>query len=255
LFLKDYNKKITMRKCALVTGGSRGIGRAIAIQLAKDHSYHIIVNYSSNETAVNETVEIITEAGGSAETLQFKVQNYAEVLGKLSTWKDNNPEDSIELLVNNAGITKDNLLLWMGEDDWNDVVDISLKGFYNVTNIVLQDMIRLRNGRIINIASISGLKGNSGQTNYSAAKGGLIAATKSLAQEVARRGITVNAIAPGFIHSDMTKDLPEKELKKFIPLRRFGKAEEIAHLVSFISSDKAAYITGEVININGGIYS
>jgi 3-oxoacyl-[acyl-carrier protein] reductase len=244
-----------MKKCALVTGGSRGIGRAIAIQLAKDHSYHIIVNYSSNETAANETVAIIAEAGGSAVALQFKVQNHTEVLSKLSTWKDNNPEASIEVLVNNAGITKDNLLLWMEEDDWNDVVDISLRGFYNVTNIVLQDMIKLRKGRIVNIASISGLKGNSGQTNYSAAKGGLIAATKSLAQEVARRGITVNAIAPGFIHSDMTKDLPEKELKKFIPLRRFGKAEEIAHLVSFISSDKAAYITGEVININGGIYS
>lgn len=244
-----------MKKCALVTGGSRGIGRAIAIQLAKDHSYHIIVNYSSNETAANETVAIIAEAGGSAIALQFKVQNHTEVLSKLSTWKDNNPEASIEVLVNNAGITKDNLLLWMEEDDWNDVVDISLRGFYNVTNIVLQDMIKLRKGRIVNIASISGLKGNSGQTNYSAAKGGLIAATKSLAQEVARRSITVNAIAPGFIHSDMTKDLPEKELKKFIPLRRFGKAEEIAHLVSFISSDKAAYITGEVININGGIYS
>ena len=132
-----------MKKCALVTGGSRGIGRAIAIQLAKDHSYHIIVNYSSNETAANETVAIIAEAGGSAVALQFKVQNHTEVLSKLSTWKDNNPEASIEVLVNNAGITKDNLLLWMEEDDWNDVVDISLRGFYNVTNIVLQDMIKL----------------------------------------------------------------------------------------------------------------
>ena len=244
-----------MRKCALITGASRGIGKAIAIQLAKDHSYHILINYSTNTVAANATKDQIITEGGSAEVIQFNVQNKLEVSNKLMKWKENNPEDSIEVLVNNAGITKDNLLLWMSDSEWEDVVDVSLKGFYYVTNIILQDMIKLRKGRIINIASISGLKGNSGQTNYSAAKGGLIAASKSLSQEVARRGITVNAIAPGFIHSDMTKDLPEKEIKKFIPLRRFGTAEEVAHLVSFIASDKAAYITGEVININGGIYS
>jgi len=244
-----------MRKCALITGASRGIGKAIAIQLANDHSYHILINYLSSTVAANETKDLIIDQGGSAEVIQFNVQIKEEVTDKLIQWKENNPEDSIEVLVNNAGITKDNLLLWMSDNEWQDVVDVSLKGFYYVTNIILQDMIKLRKGRIVNIASISGLKGNSGQTNYSAAKGGLIAASKSLSQEVARRGITVNAIAPGFIHSDMTKDLPEKELKKFIPLRRFGTAEEVAHLVSFISSDKAAYITGEVININGGIYS
>jgi 3-oxoacyl-[acyl-carrier protein] reductase len=244
-----------MRKCALITGASRGIGKAIAIQLAKDHSYHILINYSANTNAANTTKDQIITEGGSAEVIQFNVQDKLEASNKLMKWKENNPEDIIEVLVNNAGITKDNLLLWMNDEEWGDVVDISLKGFYNVTNTILQDMIKLRKGRIINIASISGLKGNSGQTNYSAAKGGLIAASKSLSQEVARRGITVNAIAPGFIHSDMTKDLPEKELKKFIPLRRFGTAEEVAHLVSFIASDKAAYITGEVININGGIYS
>jgi len=244
-----------MRKCALITGASRGIGKAIAIQLAKDHSYHILINYSTNTVAANETKDQIIMEGGSSEVIQFNVQDKLEVSNKLMKWKENNPNDIIEVLVNNAGITKDNLLLWMNDEEWGDVVDVSLKGFYNVTNTILQDMIRLRKGRIINIASISGLKGNSGQTNYSAAKGGLIAASKSLSQEVARRGITVNAIAPGFIHSDMTKDLPEKELKKFIPLRRFGTAEEVAHLVSFIASDKAAYITGEVININGGIYS
>ena len=244
-----------MKKCALITGASRGIGKAIAIQLAKDHSYHILINYSTNTVAANATKNQIITEGGSAEIIQFNVQNKLEVSNKLMKWKENNPEDIIEVLVNNAGITKDNLLLWMNDKEWGSVVDISLKGFYNVTNTILQDMIKLRKGRVINIASISGLKGNSGQTNYSAAKGGLIAASKSLSQEVARRGITVNAIAPGFIHSDMTKDLPEKELKKFIPLRRFGTAEEVAHLVSFIASDKAAYITGEVININGGIYS
>ena len=244
-----------MKKCALITGASRGIGKAIAIQLAKDHSYHILINYSINTVAANATKNQIIKEGGSAEIIQFNVQNKLEVSNKLMKWKENNPEDIIEVLVNNAGITKDNLLLWMNDEEWGNVVDISLKGFYNVTNTILQDMIKLRKGRIINIASISGLKGNSGQTNYSAAKGGLIAASKSLSQELARRGITVNAIAPGFIHSDMTKDLPEKELKKFIPLRRFGRAEEVAHLVSFVASDKAAYITGEVININGGIYS
>ena len=173
----------------------------------------------------------------------------------LSKWKDHNTSDEIIVLVNNAGITKDNLLLWMDEKDWSDVIDISLKGFYNVTKTILNHMKKLKYGRIINIASVSGLKGNAGQTNYSAAKGGLIAASKSLSQEVARRGITVNTIAPGFIHSDMTKELDEKDYKKFIPLRRFGKAQEVAHLVSFIASDKASYITGEVININGGIYS
>ena len=244
-----------MRKCALITGASRGIGKAIAIQLAKDHSYHILINYSANTVAANETKDQIIMEGGSSEVIQFNVQDKLEVSNKLMKWKENNPEDIIEVLVNNAGITKDNLLLWMNDEEWGSVLDVSLKGFYNVTNTILQDMIKLRKGRVINIASISGLKGNSGQTNYSAAKGGLIAASKSLSQELARRGITVNAIAPGFIHSDMTKDLPEKELKKFIPLRRFGTAEEVAHLVSFIASDKAAYITGEVININGGIYS
>ena len=244
-----------MRKCALVTGASRGIGKAIAIQLSKDHSYHILINYSNNTDAAVSTKDEIIEAGGSAELIQFNVQEKENVSDCLREWKENNPDDRIEVLVNNAGVTKDNLLLWMQEDEWDDVVDVSLKGFYNVTNWVLQEMIKLRSGRIINITSISGLKGNSGQTNYSAAKGGLIAASKSLSQEVARRGITVNAVAPGFIHSDMTKHLPEKELKKFIPLRRFGSTEEVAHLVSFIASDKAAYITGEVININGGIYS
>ena len=244
-----------MRKCALITGASRGIGKAIAIQLAKDHSYHILINYSTNTVAANATKNQIIMEGGSGEVMQFNVQDKLEVSNKLMKWKENNPADIIEVLVNNAGITKDNLLLWMNDEEWGSVLDVSLKGFYNVTNTILQDMIKLRKGRVINIASISGLKGNSGQTNYSAAKGGLIAASKSLSQELARRGITVNAIAPGFIHSDMTKDLPEKELKKSIPLRRFGTAEEVAHLVSFIASDKAAYITGEVININGGIYS
>jgi len=244
-----------MRKCALITGASRGIGKAIAIQLAKDHSYHILINYSSNTVEANITKDQIIRDGGTAEIIQFNVQIKEEVTKQLNIWRNNNKDTIIEVLVNNAGITQDNLLLWMSDKEWEEVLDISLKGFYNVTNSILQDMIKLKKGRIINVASISGLKGNAGQTNYSAAKGGLIAASKSLSQEVARRGITVNAIAPGFIYTDMTKDLPEKELKRLIPLRRFGKAEEVAYLASFLISDKASYITGEVININGGIYS
>jgi 3-oxoacyl-[acyl-carrier protein] reductase len=157
--------------------------------------------------------------------------------------------------VNNAGITRDGLFMWMPEKDWDDVLNISVKGLYNVTQNAIQQMLRKRSGRIINIASVSGMKGVAGQTNYSAAKGAIIAATKSLSQEVAKRKITVNAVAPGFITSDMTKDLNEDELKQMIPMNRFGKADEVAHLVSFLASDKAAYITGEVININGGIYS
>tara|TARA_B100001250_G_scaffold299434_2_gene261038 strand:- start:1931 stop:2665 length:735 start_codon:yes stop_codon:yes gene_type:complete len=244
-----------MKKCALITGASRGIGKAIAIQLAKDHSLHILINYSTNIDAAISVKEYIESEGGSAEVIQFNVQEYLEVLNKLKEWKENNPNDLIEVLVNNAGITRDNLLLWMSKEDWQSVVDVSLKGFFNVTNYILQDMIKLKKGRVINISSISGLKGNAGQTNYAAAKGGLIAASKSLSYEIARRGITVNVIAPGFISSDMTKDLPEKEIKKMIPTRRFGKTEEVAHLASFLASDKASYITGEVININGGIYS
>jgi 3-oxoacyl-[acyl-carrier protein] reductase len=167
----------------------------------------------------------------------------------------NNPDMFIEVLVNNAGITRDNLFPWVTEEDWDDVINTSLKGMFNCTQMLIQKMLRNRSGRIINIASLSGLKGVPGQTNYSAAKGALIAATKALSQEVAKRNITVNAIAPGFIVSDMTKDLDEAELKKMVPANRFGSAEEVAHLASFLASNKAAYITGETININGGVYS
>lgn len=241
--------------CALVTGASRGLGRAIAIQLAKDHGLFILVNYSSNESAAEETLAEIKENGGDGEILQFNVQTKTEVDEALNGWKEKNSEKFISVLVNNAGITRDGLFMWMPEKDWDDVLNTSTKGLFNVTQNVIQQMLRKRTGRIINIASVSGLKGVAGQTNYSAAKGAMIACTKALAQEVAKRKITVNAVAPGFITSDMTKDLNEDELKQMIPMNRFGKAEEVAHLVSFLASDKASYITGEVININGGIYS
>lgn len=242
-------------KCALVTGSSRGIGKAIAIQLAKDLNLHILINFSSNKTAAEETLKQIEANGGSGELLQFNVEDSSAVQETISKWQEENAESHVEVLVNNAGITRDNLFPWVSEKDWDDVINISVKGMYNCTQSVIKKMLRNRSGRIINIASLSGLKGVPGQTNYSAAKGAMIASTKALSQEIAKRKITVNAVAPGFISSDMTNDLNEEELKRMVPANRFGQAEEVAHLVSFLASEKASYITGEVININGGIYA
>jgi len=242
-------------KCALITGASRGIGKAIAIQLAKDHQLHILINFSSNVAAAEDTLAQIEGNGGTAELLQFKVQDSVAATGAIEKWQADNPDKHIEVLVNNAGITKDNLFPMLSESDWDQVLDVSVKGMYNCTQAVIRKMLRNRSGRIINVASLSGLKGVPGQTNYSAAKGAMIASTKALSQEVAKRKITVNAIAPGFINSDMTSDLDQDMLKKMVPANRFGEAEEVAHLASFLASDKAGYITGEVVNINGGIYS
>lgn len=242
-------------KVALVTGGSRGIGKAICIQLAKDENYHVLINYNGNKKEALDTLKKIQNVGGSGKIMQFDVTDHNEVQEKLNTWQENNKDSIIEVIVNNAGITKDKLFTWMKQDDWNDVINISLNGFFNVTNHLIKNMLSQKYGRIINIVSVSGLQGNIGQTNYSAAKGALIAATKSLAKETARRNITVNAVAPGFINTDMTKDINEKEFKRMIPAKRFGEPEEVAHVVSFLASKKSGYITGEVININGGIYS
>ena len=241
--------------CALVTGASRGLGKAIALQLAADHKLHILINYASNKQAAEETLTTIKNSGGSGELLPFNVQDHETVNAALDRWNKENEDKFISVLVNNAGITRDGLLMWMPEKDWDDVLNISLKGFYNVTRYVVNPMLRKRAGRIVNIVSLSGLKGNAGQTNYAAAKGAIVAATKSLAFEVAKRKITVNAVAPGFIRSDMTEGLNEKELSKLVPMERFGTPEEVAHVVSFLTSDKATYITGEIINVNGGIYS
>lgn len=243
------------QRCALVTGASRGIGREIAIKLATELNYNVLVNYQSNRQAAADTQARISALGGHSELLQFDVSDAQAVETALSDWKSAHPDCIIEVLVNNAGITRDGLLLWMSPTDWSDVLDTSLNGFYHVTTSILQDLVRHRYGRIINVASVSGVKGTAGQVNYSAAKAGLIGATKALAQEVAKRNITVNAIAPGFIETDMTGDLDTEALKKLVPLNRFGTAEEVADLVCFLASKKASYITGEVININGGIYS
>jgi 3-oxoacyl-[acyl-carrier protein] reductase len=244
-------------KYALVTGGSRGIGREICKAIAADHGCHVLVNYAGNTAAADETVKMITDAGGTAEAIQFRVENKAEVEGKLTEWQEKNEGALIEIIVNNAGITKDGLFAMMEDEHWDKVVDVSLKGFYNVTRFLVPKLLRNRWGRIVNVASLSGMKGNPGQVNYSAAKGGMIAASKALGQEIAKRNITVNAIAPGFINTDMTKDLPidTEMIKKFVPANRFGEPEEVADLVSFLVSEKASYITGEVININGGLYS
>ena len=242
-------------KYALITGGSRGIGRAICIQLAKDLDYGLLINYNGNKEAAQQTLNEVEALGGKGEIMQFDVTNAEAVNNALGAWYSENKEAVIEVIVNNAGITKDGLFMWMNQDDWNSVINTSLNGFYNVTNALIQKLLVNKYGRVINMVSVSGLKGTPGQVNYSAAKGAVIGATKALAQEVAKRNITVNAVAPGFINSDMTAELDQKELKKMVPANRFGEAEEVAHLVSFLASNKASYITGEVININGGIYS
>jgi 3-oxoacyl-[acyl-carrier protein] reductase len=241
--------------CALITGGSKGIGKAIAIQLAKDHNLHILVNYSTDNGSAEETRDNICREGGSCELLKFDVQDKSKVDEAILGWQEKNPEKFVSVLVNNAGVPKDGLFMWMPEADWDKVIGISLKGMYNVTQAVIKPMLHKRKGRIINIVSLSGLKGIPGQTNYSAAKAGMIGATKALAQEVAKRNVTVNAIAPGFVNTGMTANMDIEKYHQLIPMGRSGEPEEIAHLVSFIASDKASYITGEVININGGIYS
>lgn len=237
-------------KYALVTGGSRGIGRAVCERLAQE-GYHVIINYASNETEARRTLDLI---GGQGELLPFDVSNSQQTRQALNLWQQHT-DGYIEVVVNNAGIRRDQVMALMPEDDWHRVLDISLSGFFNVTQPLLPAMQLHRYGRIVSMASVSGLKGLPGQTNYSAAKGGIIAATKALAQEVARRGITVNAVAPGFIKTDMTEGLDEATLRKSIPAQRFGTPEEVAHLVAFLASPHAGYITGEVISINGGLYT
>lgn len=241
-------------KYALVTGGSRGIGRAISCRLAQE-GFSVIINYLSNKEAAIETLEMIKDAGGEAELLPFDVSDATDINSALEDWSSRHQDEYISILINNAGIRSDNLMVFMEDNQWNSVLNTTLNGFFYTTRYLLKNMITHRGGRIINIASLSGIKGLPGQTNYSAAKAALIGATKSLAQEVAPRKITVNAVAPGFIETDMTKDLNQAELKKLVPAGRFGKPEEVADLVAFLASDKSAYITGEVISINGGLYT
>lgn len=243
-----------MNNYALVTGGSRGIGRAVCQKLAQ-MGYHIVINYAFNTEEAERTLQLVREAGSDGELLPFDVSSGALARQMLDDWQQRHPGEYISVLVNNAGIRHDSMLALMTSDAWSRVVSTTLGGFYNVTQLLLPQMQRRHHGRIVNMASVSGLKGLAGQTNYSAAKGGIIAATKALALEVARRGITVNAVAPGFIHTDMTEGLDEAALCQQIPAGRFGTPEEVADLVGFLVSDRAGYITGQVVSINGGLYT
>ena len=241
-----------MKKYALVTGGSRGIGQAISIQLAS-MGYHVLINYKSNTEEANKTLNRIIENGGEGQLLQFDLENANEINSALSTWMEQNPEEYIEVLVNNAGIRKDNLFFWMTDDEWNQVINTNMNSVFYITRFLIKYMLNKKYGRIINIVSLSGISGRPGQANYSAAKAGIIGLTKSLSLEAAKKNVTVNAIAPGFIETDMTKNLNQDELKKMIPMGRFGKADEVADLAGFLASEKASYITGQVISIGGGL--
>ena len=241
-------------KFALVTGGSRGIGRAICVTMA-EMGYNVLINYKSNEEEANNTLALVKEKGVDGEILQFDVSDKQAIMSKLGGWMESNTDKVIEVLVNNAGIREDGLMMWMKDEQWDNVIKTNLDGFFYVTRLVVNSMLQKKYGRIINIVSLSGLKGLPGQTNYSAAKAGVIGATKALAQEIGRKGITVNAVAPGFIKTDMTEGLNEAELKNMVPLKRFGLPEEVAHTVGFLATAGAAYITGEVISVNGGLYS
>ncbi len=239
-------------KYALVTGGSRGIGRQCCLKLAS-MGCNILINYVSNSEAAQKVKSEVEGLGVKCELLQFDVADAEQVRTVLGAWIEANKESLIEVLVNNAGIRKDNLMFWMSDEEWHSVVDTSLDGAFYVTGMVVKEMMAAKRGRVINMVSLSGIKGIAGQVNYSAAKAGVIGFTKALAQECAKKKVTVNAVAPGFIETDMTEGLDQDMLKRTVPMGRFGRAEEVADLVGFLASESASYITGEVISINGGL--
>ncbi|MBS1916140.1 MAG: 3-oxoacyl-ACP reductase FabG [Bacteroidetes bacterium] len=241
-------------KCALVTGGSRGIGRAVCVKMA-EMGYYVLVNYKSNAAEAEKTLQLIKDKNGNGELMHFDVSSKEKIQEVLGKWIEENPNNNIDVLVNNAGIKDDGLMIFMKDEQWENVIKTNLDGFFYITRLVVNGMLQRKYGRIINVVSLSGLKGLPGQVNYSAAKAGIIGATKALAQEVGRKGITVNAVAPGFIKTDMTEGLNEKELQNLIPVRRFGTSEEVAHAVGFLASAEAGYITGHVLSVNGGLYS
>ncbi|MBU3217566.1 3-oxoacyl-[acyl-carrier-protein] reductase [Clostridium estertheticum] len=253
--MKDVKERELMLKgkTAVVTGASRGIGRAIALKLAKDGA-NVVVNYRNSVDAVQKVVKEIEALGVKVLAIQADISSYTDVENMIK--KSVEEFGSIDILVNNAGITKDGLLMRMKEADFDSVIDINLKGAFNCTRHVAAIMLKQRSGRIINISSVSGLTGNAGQVNYSAAKAGIIGMTKSVAKEFGSRGVTCNAVAPGYIQTDMTEDLPAKvkdTIMGTIPLKRLGRPEDVANVVAFLATDEAAYITGQVINVDGGM--
>jgi 3-oxoacyl-[acyl-carrier protein] reductase len=240
-------------KVALVTGASRGIGRAVAVALAKAGA-KVVVNYAGNVAAAQDTINEITALGGEAISIQADVAQAESVDALLKQTLE--AYGRVDILVNNAGITRDNLLLRMKEDDWDAVMNTNLKGVFHCTKQVSRVMIKQKSGKIINMTSVVGVMGNAGQANYAAAKAGVIGFTKSMAKELASRGITVNAVAPGFITTDMTAGLPDQvksEMANSIPLARMGKPEEVAAAVLFLASDSADYITGQTLHVDGGM--
>jgi len=240
-------------KVAIVSGASRGIGRAVAVELARRGAL-VAVNYNINQAAADDVVSIIKDSGSSAIAVKADVSQLDHATRLVKETLD--AFGRVDILVNNAGITRDRLLMMMGESDWDEVIRINLKSVFNCSKAVARPMMRQKQGRIINISSVSGVVGQAGQTNYSASKAGMIGFTKSLAKELGQRGITVNAVAPGFVVTDLTADLPSELMQKAIditPLRRMGKPEEIAYAVAFLASDEAAFITGEVLTIDGGL--
>lgn len=242
-------------KIALVTGGSRGIGKAIAKRLASDGAT-VVINYTQNDAAANQTKKEIEESGGVAETSKFDVSDFDAVHEAVDKIIENH--EGLHILINNAGITQDTLLMRMKEEDWDNVMSINLKGIFNCTKAVTRNMLKQREGRIINLTSVVGEMGNAGQTNYAASKAGIIGFTKACAREMAPRGITVNAVSPGFIQTDITDELTEELKQDYIsriPMNRFGTTDDVAGAVAFLASDDASYITGEVFRINGGIYT
>lgn len=241
-------------KIALVTGGSRGIGRSVCLKLA-EMNYHVLVNFASNVEAAQETIAMIQQSGRTADLLKFDVARSEEIEHALENWYAANPGLYIEVLINNAGIRKDALMMWMKNEEWTEVIDTNMNGLFYLTRRLVKDMLINKYGRIVNVVSLSGIKGLPGQVNYSAAKAGVIGMTKALAQEVGKKNVTVNAVAPGYIKTDMTKDLDENMLKQMIPVGRFGNVEEVSDVVAFLASPKASYVTGEVISVNGGIYT
>jgi 3-oxoacyl-[acyl-carrier protein] reductase len=242
---------MTDRKTAIVTGGARGIGRAIALELARA-GYYLVVNYRANDEAALETLAMIRAAGGDGETLRFDVRDEAAVESALQDLFSR--IGTIDVLVNNAGITADGLFIMMPLQDWNSVIDTTLKGFYNMTKPVLKKMVRSKRGSVVSISSVAGLVANRGQANYSAAKAGLLAASRSIAAEVARLGVRMNVVAPGLIETEMIKDAPIERIKDVIPMARIGRPEEVARVVRFLCSEDASYITGQVIGVNGGMF-